>query len=388
MDIQKMCGVELHSRITCVFYAYTPFQFLLMNYIALNIKTVETDVKLILIKNILLEKSWKYFRTEHWDKILPYKGGAFDIAVIKRIGSIYNTHHNNLDVIKNADEVLSNIEGANFFFFASGDDFLIPRFIEKYPAACVIGIGEGSGAYVNINKTKTQANLLYKLAKNIYHKCLNQVYGFDDVKKYVTNMDGGSNVNAFIDFRPDELGKTFCDGRILYKLPIENIKNSIGNIVKKIPKINFPKRSFLFLTSGLDEFADLEEWCNFMELLSQSIPKDIEIYIKPHPRENMAKFNAISDRYHILEQVSSVPIEILFMYMKFDVVGTVISSAIWNAYDLNVANKYVMLNVLYKNNVTQKNIIFVQGNKNDPVLQKGHDVFIPNNWNEVEYIFC
>lgn len=383
-----MCGVELHSRITCVFYAYTPFQFLLMNYIALNIKTVETDVKLILIKNILLEKSWKYFKTEHWNKILPYKGGAFDIAVIKRIGSIYKTHHNNLDVIKNADEVLSNIEGVNFFFFASGDDFLIPRFIEKYPATCVIGIGEGSGAYVNIKKTKNQETLLYKFAKNVYHKCLNRVYGFDDVKKYVTNMDGGKNVNAFIDFRPDELGKTFSEGRILYELPIDIIRNGINRIVKNVPNIKLGRRSLLFLTSGLDEFTDFQEWCNFMEFFCKNIPEDVEIYIKPHPREDMAKFDYLSSRFHIMHQLASVPVEIWFMYMKFDIISTVVSSAIWNAYDLNAANKYIMLNVLYKDNVHQKNRIFVQGNANAPVLQKGDNVLIPKTWDELGECIC
>ncbi|ORU01437.1 hypothetical protein D081_0256 [Anaerovibrio sp. JC8] len=279
---------------------------------------------------------------------------------------------------------ISRYKYVNAFFFSSGDNAIVPPIIQMFPEAIVNCVGEGSVSYaIEIKRQKT--NFIKKYIKNTLYSVISYLYGFPLNDSYY-KIHGDESVNVFIDARPEKANALFGSKRILIKYNWDDIKKEIGEIVK-VEKIILPqdingKKTAILLTEPLSEggfVLERDEIDFYQNIIHRLQSRGYTVYIKPHPRESSNKRNLLHMDDCLLNDLSGLPIEALFSLLNIEILIGLGTSALWNAYDMEIAQKYVAVEKIYEEQSTGKKIVF-----NGGTIKEKSNVIHPHSWKEFE----
>ncbi len=391
----------VNDELNFVFHAYTPYQLLVMSYIALVCKQNFPKVKCILIRNELLLKSQQFFNWKIWNQIIEDDTGqlgGIDFLGFRHVGTFFSWAKNIRKVFKTLEKVLGQLPDVHAFFFSSGDNVLIPAIRGKNRQAILVCVGEGSASY-NVNtEIQHSSGIMYRL------KQWGKVHLFGVLRRFTTvpfqvddferPMDGGKEVNAFIDVRPRAASESFRRKRWLWQISFENMRNEFPNIIKRgafsiIPDGLKDGSAALLITTRLSEDnfvtqkVEMEFYKSVIDIFKEN---GVTVYIKPHPRESLEKFSLLGNDVILLSGIQAIPFEILLYVIRVRYFVNIASSACWNAYDAKVASCYVMLNNLYFNVVSQNIPLIRYYNDMGGCLGDVDGVVRPDTWDELRRV--
>lgn len=393
-----MSFIESVSKVTVGAYAYTPYQLLIMSSLAVAFREKYPSSRIILIRHTMLETTSSYFNMDIWDCVIPYDGSHiepinfFGFYRTWRLHKWYRNVKEQLDLV---NKVLKKLPALNFFLFSSGDSILIPAIKKQCPQGIFINVGEGSVSY------NRNYGTIYEGGKWRETKWLCKVFLFLLIRLWFgvalpydafhRTIDGGKHVHVFADVRPELATETFRRNRILLRLSWKDISARYKKLLDPsvwslIPDPLKKGGAVLFLTTRLSEdgFISLEEEINFYQkVIHEFSTKGYQVFIKPHPRESVQKLSGLSAQAVVLDQLHSIPLEILFQLIQVRYYVDITSSSEWNAYEMKIAKKFIILNNLYYNVVDQIKPLIKYHGDNAGGIPEGENIFRPISWCEL-----
>lgn len=385
-------NIYKRQSLNILFYAKTPYQLLIMSYLALTFKQEENcKLNLILIIDAPLDKCWQNYDKSIWNDVICRKLTFYPDTSYTKVKYLAEYlgyfFHDKYEKINLSNYLYSQNNNLNYFFFSNGDDILVPLILEKYPGCISYCVSEGSASY---NIGQLNGSKLKRMIKLTLLNFYNILHGGPFLTDGVFNIEGGENVNGYIDTRIDKATERFKQKRILYEIALSDLTQKSKQIIQ-LPKEfeckikNKPKA--LFMTGCLSEDSDIDESDEldfYQKVILTFQKKGFQVFIKPHPREKNKKINKL--KMHIndvvfLDRMQSIPAEVLFTRIKFQALCGILTSAIWNGYDLGVSEKYFMLPFLYKQSGGYKRFDI---NAINNEIRFQNNVFYPESWEEFQ----
>lgn len=155
-------------------------------------------------------------------------------------------------------------------------------------------------------------------------------------------------------------------------------KMSLANYdrLSKLIGINQIASDFWFIGQPVVEDGVLgeDEYINIINRLLSLTEKNIRWIIKPHPREEISKYEKIKNRKILIIENFQVPVELMLNSVGFTKIITLYSSAILNLKNIQNVTCISLLHV-----VCQKLVDY----KIEELFQK-NGIIIPDNWDDLK----
>ena len=312
-----------------VFVCLTPYQLFIANSYAekLKMEMVNSLIYCIFVngRNELIIDSKKSNFDNYWEvpnlfntifnrfwKRLFYGGHLFKFSKLRSVLNRYT------DLI-----VFNDTEPVSWK--------LIMETKKMNPKNNVILIEEGTGVYNLISNKKNDMVS--------YLRSFVMMLTGNPIKYYPIGMT--KEINAIIVREPKKMPLEKITNRCLIKQSIGGIfsEESINNFIDLIDvndEINtikkFDNKSIIFIGQPI---IDSNTEINFLNRIFKVIPQDFKIIIKPHPRDDIDKYNLLSKEFKNIQvirgKLSLLPFECLLKKMPSTILMTYSSSAAINS---------------------------------------------------------
>ena len=352
--------LPVQKDIIIVVYVLSTYQlFESALVISLMEKELNTNVKTVLICHESVERVSCYYNMEIWDTVIKLSGYSwFSPGSINDLLNIKQWYRRNREALNQVENVKA-IKRANFFIYSNGDTVLVNKFIDMHPEAIIVNVSDGAAAYVGISKEPIgKKNIIKKIIINLHYKILSMLFSCKLSPSVMTNIYGNSSTNVYWDFNVDMVHETCAQNRIVIGRPLSELKSFYKDIFN-FDNIKFPAikgKSVIFLSNlfsdGAWKLCSETDEINFnIKYLEPFIKNGYQVFVKPHPKENMDKLKKMGAHVEVLDHLRDAPFEVLVNEEKYDYIVSVGSTAMINAINLQMAHNYVILDNIFCNEV-------------------------------------
>ena len=222
----------------------------------------------------------------------------------------------------------------------------------------IILVEEGLGTYLSHNNKESIKTFLIRTVLGMHtEKSIGSFRAISSV--FLQHPEWNKKYKKEIVIQQNNI---FRDAQFLDQLYF--VKNEIKTIKSK------NKKSVLWLGDPVDEIGGKkEDELNIIKFLSNKLSDEYQIFIKPHPREDIYIYNSIlSDNIKLLviKNIEWMPAEIVSSYLDFKTIITSASSAAINIYELKKNCQVIYLYKLIKGiyEISDKALKPILSNKN------------------------
>lgn len=379
------------NDITLVVYVLSTHQLLESSLIILLLKKeLNIQVKTVLIYHNSVEQITAYYNMSMWDEVIEVSGNSwFSPLKMKHLLNIRKWYKSNKEAIAQLESIKS-IKIANIFIYSNGDTIFVNKFINEHPEAIIINVSDGTNSYMDsFGSHSTKSDSCLKVIINeLRYRLLSIIFSCKITPDMMTPISGNVSTNFYWDFNIDIVNEAYSQKRILIGKPLHDLKEYFKDVFN-YKNVNIPpmkRKCVVFLSNLFSDGAwklctESDEIKFDIKYLNPFIDRGYQVFIKPHPKENLAKLKKLGCNVDILSTLRDAPFELLINEKKFDYIVSVGSNAMVNAINLQMADNYIILDKVFCTEVpTSREYVNFTDYAN---LTNENNVYFPDNIEEL-----